>query len=91
MSMFTAHIAIMLEVIGIAAGLVLLHYSALQKAKLLKWAGLLLVIVGTSGFLCTIYYSAKYFLHGHFQHANDFQMTIEGNGPHYHCSGSIGD
>ena len=86
MAMYTAHIAIMLEIFGVAAGLVALHFADKNKAKLIKIAGILLILVGTSGLVCTVYYSAKYFFMGHFEHAYDFQMTVEGNGPHYHCS-----
>ena len=91
MAMFTAHIAVILEIMAIAAGLVALHYAAQMHAKLIKMAGVLLVVFGIGGFICTGYYSAKYLFMGHFEHANDFKMTMEGNGPHYHCSGSVGD
>lgn len=91
MSMFTAHIAFILNVIAAAAGLVALHYAAQLNAKLIKFAGILLIVFGITGVICTGYYAAKYFLMGHFEHAYDFNMTVEGNGPHYHCSGSIGD
>lgn len=91
MAMFTAHIAFILEIIALAAGLVALHYGRELKAKLIKAAGVLLVIFAISGILCTGFYAMKYFMMGHYEHAYDFNMTMEGNGPHYHCSGSIGD
>lgn len=91
MIMFTAHIAFTLALFAIAAGLVALHYATQLNAKLIKTAGLLLVIFGTSGILCSGYYALKYFSMGHYEHAYDFNITMEGNGPHYHCSGSIGD
>ncbi|MBY0354702.1 MAG: hypothetical protein K2Q12_03110 [Rickettsiales bacterium] len=91
MAMFAAHIAVILEIMAIAAGLVALHYAAQLRAKLLKAAGVLLVVFGIGGVICSGYYSVKYLTMGHFEHAYDFQMTMEGNGPHYHCSGSVGD
>ncbi len=91
MAMFTAHIAFILEVIALAAGLIVLHYGRELQAKLIRAAGILLIIFATSGILCTGYYALKYFLMGHYRHAYDFNITMEGNGPHYHCSGSVGD
>lgn len=91
MVMFAAHIAVILEIMAIASGLVALHYAAQLHAKLIKAAGVLLVVFGIGGFICSGYYSTKYFFMGHFEHAYDFNMTMEGNGPHYHCSGSVGD
>ena len=91
MAMFTAHIAVILEIMAIATGLVALHYAAQLRAKLIKMAGVLLVVFGISGFICTGYYSAKYLFMGHFEHASEFNVTLEGKGPHYHCSGSVGD
>ncbi len=76
---------------AIAAGSIALHYATQMKAKLIKAAGIILVVAGIISLGCTWYYGAKYFFMGHFEHAYDFNMTIEGNGPHYHCSGSVGD
>ena len=53
MAMFTAHIAVILEIMAIAAGLVALHYAAQMRAKLIKMAGVLLVVFGIGGFICT--------------------------------------
>lgn len=91
MAMFMAHIAVILEILTAAAGLVALHYAARHKAKLIKMAGILLLIFGFGSLVCTWYYAGKYFFMGHFEHAYEFNMTMEGNGPHYHCSGSVGD
>jgi hypothetical protein len=91
MAMFTAHIAIILQVMAVAAGLVALHYAAKLRDRFIKAAGMLLVVFGVLGFICTTYYTIQYYFHGHFKHAYDFQITMEGPGPHYHCSGSIGD
>lgn len=91
MVMFTAHIALMLEILTLAAGLVALHYGQELQAKLIKAAGVLLAIFSVSSVLCTGFYAVKYFMMGHYEHAYDFNITMEGNGPHYHCSSSIGD
>lgn len=91
MAMFIAHIAFVLELMALAAGLVALHYAAQLRAKLIKGAGILLVVFGAGGLICSGYYAAKYFFMGHYEHAYEFNMTMEGKGPHYHCSGSVGD
>ena len=91
MAMFMMHIAMILAVLTGAAGLVALHYAHKLRAKLIKAAGILLVIFGFGSLVCTWYYAGKYFFMGHFEHAYDFNITMEGNGPHYHCSGSVGD
>lgn len=91
MGMFIGHIALILNVMALAAGLVALHHNAKIRAKFLGYAGWLLIVFGLLGTGCTSYFMAKYYFHGHFEHAYDFKMTMEGNGPHYHCSGSVGD
>lgn len=91
MAMFTFHIAVILQAMAIATGLVAMHYAHQLRAKLIKTAGVLLVVLGVGGILCSGYYAAKYFFMGHYEHAYDFNITMEGTGPHYHCSGSIGD
>lgn len=87
MAMFTAHIAFILEVLALAAGLIILHYACKLHAKLIKAAGILLVIFSISGILCTGYYAMKYFLMGHYEHTNDLNITIEdpARTHHYHC------
>jgi hypothetical protein len=91
MAMFTAHIAFILAVFAVAAGLIALHYAQKLKAKLINCAGMLLVVFGASGIFCAGYYAIQYLRMGHYKHAYDFNITLEGNGPHYHCSGSVGD
>ena len=91
MAMFTMHIAMILAVFAAAAGLVALHYAAQHKAKLIKVAGVMLVVIGIGSAACTWYFAAKYFFMGHYEHAYDFNITMEGKGPHYHCSSSVGD
>lgn len=91
MSMFVAHIAVILEGMAVAAGLISLHYAQQLRAKLIKMASIVLLIFGVGGFVCTFYYASKYYLHGHYEHAYDFQMTMEGSGPQHHFSSSVGD
>ena len=91
MAMFMMHITLIFEAMAAAAGLVALHYASQHKAKLIKTAGMLLLVFGIGSAVCTWYFAAKYFFMGHYEHAYDFNITMEGNGPHYHCSGSVGD
>lgn len=76
MVMFTAHIAWILLIMAIAAGLVALHYGQQLNAKLIRWAGWLLVIFGIGGAVCTGYYAVKYFAHGHYEHAYESGMPM---------------
>lgn len=78
MVMFTAHIAWILLIMAIAAGLVALHYGQQLNAKLIRWAGWLLVIFGIGGAACTGYYAIKYFAHGHYEHAYASGMPMMG-------------
>jgi hypothetical protein len=64
MAMFTAHIAIMLEVLALAAGLIALHYAAKENAKLIRFAGIILIIFGLGSLICTWFYAGKYYLQG---------------------------
>lgn len=91
MAMYSAHIAFILEILALAAGLVALHYAGAMKSGKIRLAGLILVIGSAVSLGCNLYYSGKYFFMGHFEHASEFNVTLEGNGPHYHCSGSVGD
>ena len=91
MAMYSAHIAFILEIMALAAGLVALHYAAALHSPKIRLAGLILVIGSTISLGCNLYYSGKYFFMGHFEHASEFNMTMEGSGPHYHGSGSVGD
>jgi len=75
--MFTFHIAYMLEVMAIAAGLVALHFAATLNAKLIKTAGILLIIFGVAGVICTGYFGIKYYLMGHFEHGYDFTPHMQ--------------
>lgn len=91
MAMFIMHITLIFEALAVAAGLIALHYAAQSRAKLIKAAGVVLLVFGIGSAVCTWYFAAKYFFMGHYEHAYEFNMTMEGNGPHYHCSGSVGD
>ena len=91
MAMYSAHIAFMLEILALAAGLVALHYAGTTKSDKIRLSGLILVIGSILSLGCNLYFSGKYFFMGHFEHAYEFNVTIEGKGPRYHCSGSVGD
>lgn len=91
MAMYSAHIAFMLEILMLAAGLMALHYAGVMKSGKIRWAGLILVIGSVAGLGCNLYYSSKYFFMGHFEHTSEFNVTLEGTGLHYHCSGNVGD
>jgi hypothetical protein len=91
MAMYSAHIAFMLEILALAAGLVALHYATAMHSGKIRLAGLILVIGSAVSLSCNLYYSGKYIFMGHFEHPYEFNVMLEGNGPHYHCSGSVGD
>lgn len=67
MLMFTAHIAIMLEVLALATGLVALHYAAKENAKLIRFAGMILIVFGLGNMICTWVYAGKYYLQGGYE------------------------
>lgn len=89
MVIFMAHIAVILEILAAAAGLVALHYAAKLHAKFIKAAGVLLLVFGIGGFICTGYYAIKYYLKDHYENPYGLNMIIEGNGTHHHYS--VGD
>jgi hypothetical protein len=86
MAQFLADIAGMLEIFAIAAGLVLLHRAYKDPpAKLLKAAGLVLVIGGIAVGLCTSWYWIKYQAAGEFDSAAPWHMQAEpGSMPSQH-------
>ncbi|MBX7147083.1 MAG: hypothetical protein K1X44_07230 [Alphaproteobacteria bacterium] len=86
-----AHIAFIFEVLALAIGLAAIHYGKELHARLIKTAGILLVVFATSGILCTGYYAIKYFFMGHYKHAYDFNIPMKDNMAHDHCSESVGD
>jgi hypothetical protein len=85
MAMFTFHIAYILQIMSVAAGLVALHFSTQLSSKLIKSAGILLVVFGIAGVICTGYFGVKYYTHGHYEHAYDASKGAEGCGPNFHC------
>lgn len=91
MVMFLAHIAFMLEVMGLSAGFVALFYANRLHSKLIKAAGILLVVFGTSGIVCTGYYSLTYFMHGHFEHAYDDGIPRDASGGKHYEGSPPGD
>jgi hypothetical protein len=72
MAQFLADIAGMLEIIAIAAGLVLLHVSFTRPpAALLKAAGVLLLVGGLAVGACTTWYWLGYHRDGAFAVAGE--------------------
>ncbi len=69
MAEFLGDIAVMFEVLILGAGLVVLHFGKKQSAKLILWAGNLLVAASVAGLICSGYYYFKYFFAGEFEHA----------------------
>ena len=67
MAQFLGDIAGMMEIFAVAAGLVLLHRASKdESAKLLKAAGVVLVIGGVGVGLCTTWYWLQYHSAGAF-------------------------
>lgn len=77
MAMFTAHIAFILEIFALASGLIALHYADRLQAKLIRFAGIILLIFGTTGILCTGYYALKYFSQGAYEYAYEDSHMME--------------
>lgn len=69
MVQFLADIAGMLEVLAVAAGLLVLHRGRVEQAGLIKLAGLVLIVGGIAGGGCTGYYWVKYQQNGDFETA----------------------
>lgn len=78
MAQFLGDIAGMLEIFAIALGLVLLHRAAKESpAKLLRAAGLVLVVGGLLVGICTGWYWLKYQLAGDFDRASMWHPWME--------------
>lgn len=77
MAQFLGDIAFILEVLGLAAGLVLLHRARREDpSNLLKAAGWILTVSGVAGVLCTTYFWLGYNAQGEFASAyQDCQAT----------------
>ncbi len=78
MAMFTAHIAFILEIMALASGLVALHYADRLQAKLIRFAGIILLVFSVTGILCMGYYAMKYYIHGEYEHAYPSMPHMEG-------------
>ncbi|MCB9540058.1 MAG: hypothetical protein H6704_27915 [Myxococcales bacterium] len=77
MAQFLGDVAGMLELFAIAAGLVLLHEASKEPAaKLLKAAGLVLVVGGIAVGLCTSFYWFKYQAAGNFERAMPIHVQV---------------
>lgn len=86
MVMFMAHIAVILEIMALAAGLITLHFAVKFHSKLIKTAGILLIVFGVGGYICTVYYAVQYFFMGHYEHSYGLNINMEGKGPHINSS-----
>lgn len=76
MLMFVAEIAFLLELIVIAAGLVLLNKAKKESAGSLKLASWILILGGVGTVICTWYYSFKYGAQGAFDTATWLQTVL---------------
>ncbi|NOY90168.1 MAG: hypothetical protein GXP55_03085 [Deltaproteobacteria bacterium] len=77
MSQFLGDIAFMLELFAAAAGLVLLHLAAKEApAKLLRAAGLVLLLGGVGASLCTSYFWFQYHAQGRFDSPAQSSMSM---------------
>lgn len=69
MAQFLGDIAGILEIITVAAGLMILHRGRTDGAGLVKLAGVVLIVGGLGSGLCTGYYWVKYQQSGAFETA----------------------
>ena len=69
MAQFLGDIGSVLELFAIAGGLVLLHVASKESARLLKAAGVVLVVGGIAAGVCTMTYWFHYQTTGQFEHA----------------------
>lgn len=79
MVLFLGDIAFMLEVMALAAGLVVLYFAQERASGLLKAAGYILAVGGALGILCSGFYWVKYWSQGAFMSAHP--MSMQGGGP----------
>ncbi len=76
MAQFLGDIAGMLEIFAIAGGLILLHFAAKERAKLLSAAGWVLLAGGILVGACTLSYWFKYNSQDEFDHAHPQAMQM---------------
>ena len=74
MAMFHLDTAFMLEAIGFAAGLALLHFGRAGSAVLLRAAGWVLVATAVATAACSSYFAVRYHVQGEFDHAYPMPM-----------------
>lgn len=91
MAMFIGHIALVLNVLALAAGFVVLHQNSQLRGKFLVWAAWILIGFGALGTACTSYFLTKYYFHGHFEHAYQWHGSHDGAPVDAHHPGSSGD
>ena len=77
MAMFLGHIAIILEIFALAAGLSLIRLSG-ERKEVSSLAGWLLVVFGILGVICTSYYMVQYYYLGDFVRAYAQRMMMPG-------------
>ncbi len=75
MAQFLGDIAFLLEMVLVAAGLVLLHRSRQETAGLLRAAAVVLLLAGTGTAICTGYFWFRYQGQGDFDHAYPMPMA----------------
>lgn len=69
MAQFLGDIAGVLELFAVVGGLVLLHFERKDSSKLLRAAGILLIVGGILAGACTMTYWLHYQATGQFEHA----------------------
>lgn len=91
--MFQLHIAYSLELLVLAAGLVLLHYGSQVASKLLKMGGAVLTVITVLNMLCTLYYGIRYWEDGYFKtpHGAQSQMMSGQDGMDMMQNGMMDD
>ena len=65
--MFQLHIAYSLELLVLAAGLLLIYLGTKQASLLLRIGGFLLAGITVLNMLCTLYYGVRYWEDGYFR------------------------
>ncbi|WP_339864777.1 hypothetical protein [Paremcibacter congregatus] len=64
---FLGDIAFILDVLLLAAGLIVYHWATQEKSQLLKWVAWGMIIIGILAVICTTYYWMSYYQAGVFE------------------------
>jgi len=75
--MFTADIAVTLQIAMIGMGFVVLHFSKKENSDYMKAGALLMIIGGILGILCTVTWTLKYHAMGAFDNPAVTTMHVE--------------